>query len=78
MDIMSCLVMLFRLRNAFVAFMDLINCIFRPFVYWFVIVFKDDILVYLRNEVGHEKHLSKVLRILREHQLYVKFTKFKF
>jgi hypothetical protein len=43
-----------------------------------VIVFIDDILVYSKDQVGHANHLKIVLQILREHQLYVKFSKFEF
>ena len=38
----------------------------------FVMVFIDDILVYLKNEEEHKEHLRLVLEKLREHQLYAK------
>ncbi|XP_052490755.1 uncharacterized protein LOC128043002 [Gossypium raimondii] len=41
----------------------------------FVVVFIDDILVYLKTEVEHNEHLRVVLQILREKQLYAKFSK---
>ena len=44
----------------------------------FVVVFIDDILVYLENEQDHAEHLRVVLTRLREHQLYAKFSKCEF
>jgi ribonuclease HI len=43
-----------------------------------VIVFINDILVYLENEKNHVEHLRIVLTRLREHQLYAKFSKCEF
>jgi hypothetical protein len=43
-----------------------------------VIVFIDDILVYSRSREEHAEHLRAVLQTLREHQLYVKFSKCEF
>ena len=43
-----------------------------------MIVFIDDILVYSRSEAEHEQHLRVVLQILREQQLYAKFSKCEF
>ena len=40
-----------------------------------MIVFIDNILVNSRSEEEHAMHLRYVLQILREHQLYAKFSK---
>ena len=64
------LVMSFGLTNAPAIFMDLMNWVFRPYLDCFVIVFIDDILVYSRSELEHERHLGLVLQTLRQHQLY--------
>ena len=42
-----------------------------------MVVFIDDILVYLSSYLEHEKHLRKVLEILRENKLYVKLDKYE-
>ena len=72
------LVMPFGLTNAPAAFMDLMNRVFRPYLDRFVIVFIDDILVYSKSSVEHEEHLRIVLSILRDKQLYAKFSKCEF
>ncbi|KAG8479786.1 hypothetical protein CXB51_029317 [Gossypium anomalum] len=72
------LVMPFGLTNAPAVFMDLMNRIFRPYLDKFVVVFIDDILVYSRDEEEHVEHLRTVLQILREKQLYAKFSKCEF
>jgi hypothetical protein len=72
------LVMSFRLTNAPANFMYLMNSIFMPELDKFVMIFIDDILVYLKNMEEHEEHLCIVLQRLREHQLYAKFIKWEF
>ena len=37
----------------------------------------DDILIYSQSEWEHEYQLRIVLQLLRDHQLYVKFSKCK-
>ena len=71
-------VMPFELTNAPAAFMDLMNKVFQPYLDLFVVVFVDDILIYSQSEVEHEDHLRIVLQLLRDHQLYAKFSKCEF
>ena len=68
----------FGLTNAPAAFMDLMNRVFRPYLYQFVVVFIDDILVYSKHEKEHEQHLRIVLQTLREKKLYAKLSKCDF
>ena len=72
------LVMPFGLTNAPTAFMDLMNRVFSPYLDKFVIVFIDYILVYSGSPEEHAEHLQTVLQILRERQLYAKFSKCQF
>ena len=52
--------------------MDLMNRVFRPFLYRFVVVFIDDILVYSKDWEDHDTHLRVVLEALIKEQLYEK------
>ena len=70
-------VMPFGLTNAQTAFMGLMNRVFQPYLDQFVVVFVDDILIYSQSEVEHEDHLRIVLQLLRDHQLYAKFSKYE-
>ena len=38
----------------------------------------DDIFIYSQSEEEHDDHLRIILQLLRDHQLYVKFSKCKF
>ena len=72
------MMMPFGLTNAPAAFMDLKHRVFQPYLDQFVLVFVDDILIYYQSEREHEDHLRIVLQLLRDHQLYTKFSKCEF
>ncbi|GAU44000.1 hypothetical protein TSUD_91790 [Trifolium subterraneum] len=72
------LVMPFGLTNAPAIFMDYMNRIFQPYLDKFVVIFIDDILIYSKDPQEHAEHLRIVLNILREKQLYAKFSKCEF
>ena len=67
----------FGLTNALETFMDLMNCVFQPYVDRFIVVFIDDILVYSKDREDHDTHLRVVLETLRKEQLYAKLSKCK-
>ncbi|GJS49354.1 putative reverse transcriptase domain-containing protein [Tanacetum coccineum] len=62
-------VMPFGLTNAPAVFMDLMNRVCKPYLDKFVIVFIDDILIYLKDEKEHEEHLKAILGLLKEEKL---------
>ena len=70
--------MSFDLTNASTAFMDLMHRVFQPYLDQFVVIFVDDILIYSKSKEEQEFHLRIVLQILRDHQLYAKFSKCEF
>ena len=71
-------VMPFGLTNALAAFMDIMHRMFPPYLDQFVVVLVDDILIYSQSEWEHEYHLRISLQLLRDHQLYAKFSKCEF
>ena len=68
----------FGLTNSLAAFMDLMNLVFRAYVYQFFDVFIDNILMYSKDPENHDTHLRVVLETLRKEQLYVKLRKCEF
>ena len=66
------------LTNASAAFIDLMHRVFQPYLDQFVVVFMDDTLIYSKSEWEHEYHLRIILQLLRDRQLYTKFSKCKF
>jgi hypothetical protein len=72
------LVMPFGLTNAPATFQELMNSVFSEFLRRFVLVFFDDILVYIKDIIEHSKHLKIVLQILRAHKLKAKLSKCTF
>ena len=71
-------VMPFGLTNALATFMDPMHRVFQPYLDQFVVVFVDDILIYSQSEWEHEYHLRIVLQLLRDHQMYAKYSKCEF
>ncbi|GJW36545.1 putative reverse transcriptase domain-containing protein [Tanacetum coccineum] len=71
-------VMPFGLTNTPAVFMDLMNCMCKPYLDKFVIVFIADILIYSRNKEEHADHLRIILELLIKDELYAKFSKCDF
>ncbi|GKC37840.1 putative reverse transcriptase domain-containing protein, partial [Tanacetum coccineum] len=71
-------VMPFGLTNVPAVFMDLMNRVCKPYLDRFVIVFIDDILIYSKSRKEHEGHLKLILNLLKNEELYAKFSKCEF
>jgi hypothetical protein len=65
----------FSVTNSTTTFYNLINDVLYEFLDEFVVVYLDNIVIFSRNMDGHVVHLDKVLRKLREHELFVKKEK---
>ncbi|KAD7116990.1 hypothetical protein E3N88_04258 [Mikania micrantha] len=64
-------VMPFGLTKAPAMFMDLMNRVYRRYLYQFVIIIIDDTLIYSKIEQEHKNHLRKNLDLLTAEQLLV-------
>ena len=69
------LVMPFGLCNAPSTFQSLMNKLLKACLRKFVLVFFEDILIYICTWDDHLLHVDKVLHLLQENQLFVKNTK---
>jgi hypothetical protein len=63
------LVMPFRLCNAPTTFMRLMNDVLWPYLDSFVIVYLDDIFLYISNQEENISHIMQVLETLKKNQL---------
>nr|GEY77520.1 retrotransposon protein, putative, Ty3-gypsy subclass [Tanacetum cinerariifolium] len=70
-------VMYFDLTNAPAVFMDLMNRVCMPYLDKFVIIFIDDILIYLKNKQEHEEHLKFIEGFLKIAKSMTKLTQKK-
>ncbi|GKA01484.1 putative mitochondrial protein [Tanacetum coccineum] len=68
-------VMPFGLINTPLTFQALMNCVFKPFLRKFALVFFDDILVYSPAITEHAAQLRMVLQVMRKNALFAKKSK---
>ncbi|GJY13909.1 putative reverse transcriptase domain-containing protein [Tanacetum coccineum] len=71
-------VMPFGLTNAPMVFMDLMNWVCKLYLDKFILVFIDDIFIYLKSKEDHEVHLKLVRELLKKEKLFAKFSKCEF
>lgn len=71
-------VMTFGVFNAPGVFMDYMNRIFHSYLYHFVVVLINDILIFLKSDEAHVEHLRVVLQTLEKKKLYEKLSKCEF
>ena len=67
-------VMPFGLTNDPTTFQALMNHLFAPYLWKFLLVFFDDILIYSPDLKHHLSSLKTIFEILRSNQLYVKLS----
>jgi len=72
------LVIPFGLANAPVASHRLMNKIFADLLDVYIVVYLDNILIYLNNLNDHKGHVKEVLRYFWAHKLYVLLSKYAF
>ena len=68
----------FGLTNAPTAFQQFMNNIFSNLLDVCIMIYLDDILIYLNNMSKHHQHIKKVLKHLCKAGLYAKAEKCKF
>ncbi|GJR37703.1 putative reverse transcriptase domain-containing protein [Tanacetum coccineum] len=68
----------FALTNALAIFTDLMNLVCNLYLDKFLIIFIEDILIYSKNKKEHEGYLKLILRLLKEENLFAKFSKCEF
>ena len=72
------MIILFRLTNASVTFQTYINNVLREYLNIFVIIYLDDILIYLKNEKDYKKHIRQILNTLKKADLRIILEKSQF
>ena len=72
------IIMLFKLTNASAMFQIYINNILKEHLNMFVIIYLDDILIYLKNEKDHKKHVKQILNTLKKVDLRIISEKSQF
>ena len=67
--------MLFKLINTSATFQTYINNILKEHLNMFIIIYLNNILIYLRNKKNHKKHIRQVLNTLKKVNLKIMLKK---
>jgi len=70
--------MSFNLINVSVTFQTFVNNVLRRYLNQFIIIYLNDILVYLKTKKEHVQHVRKVLQTLKKVNLRIKSEKSEF
>ncbi len=70
--------MLFELTNVLTTCQEIINNVLRQYLNQFVIIYLNDIIIYLRTLKKHISYIFKVLECLNIKNLYLKLKKCEF
>jgi hypothetical protein len=68
----------FRLTNAPASFQRMVNKVLAPLIDDFTFCYLDDIIIYSKSELDHIEHITKVLKVLDDNDLFVKLEKSEF
>jgi len=71
-EVCDTLVMFFGITNSSTTFQTMINNVFRTvIVEGIIVVYLDNILIFMKTEEEHEQAVQRVLEILMEHKLFL-------
>jgi len=73
------LMMFFEMTNSPATFQTMMNDIFRTLIAeGIIVVYLDDILIFMKTEEEHERAVQRVLEVLVEHKLFLHLEKCEF
>ena len=71
--------MFFEMTNSPAIFQTMMNDIFRTLIAeGIIVVYLDDILIFMKTEEEHERAVQRVLEVLVEHKLFLHLEKCEF
>ena len=68
----------FGLTNALASFQTMVNQILRDYIDDFVVVYLDDILIYLKTIKEHRWHVKLILEKFKKYELSINLEKSEF